>query len=230
MTRLACWIVGALVAACTAACGGGPDTGFLRLQQAGARVAYQSYNHDADDERSCLFSGAAGYKAPSSTNPAQVVQFLYQGDEYLPERPAGEPAWPSGSRRLLAGITTMAASGTTQPAGAEPLPTKTQPYGVGRYRLTQRWTSAGPWEEVGALIVEPYQNETRQHWFLFAGSSNPPGAKSVFREPGETNTNVSTQFEYLSAEVYSVDLAAFQASLGFSPITYRRVVLVENNF
>lgn len=225
MLRIASSFVFVLIAAC----GGGPDTGFLRLQEVGSRVGYQSYHISPSTDRWCLFPAATGYKAPSVTNPVQMIQFMYRGTEWLPDRPASEPAWPSGSRRLRATITVMAASGSTQPNGAEPPPTKSQPFGVGRYRLKQKPPGGTDLAEVGALLVEPYQGETRQHWFLFGGGASQ-GQKAPFTEPSEANQNVSTQFEYVSGDVYSVNLSTFQGTLGWSPIEYRRVVLVEDNF
>lgn len=224
------WIGLLIVAAtCVPGCGGA-DTGFLRLQQGGVRVGYSSHDPDASNDRWCMFPAPGGYNPPSASNPSQLVQFMYRGKEMLPALPAREPAWPGGSRRLEAAITEMVAGGSTQPSGAEPQPPKAQPYGVGRYRLEQRYGTSATYEEVGALIVEPYQGETRQHWFLFGGASNPTGPKAPYTEPDKNNTDVTTRFVYVSGEVYSVNLAAFQTSLTYNPITYRRVVLTENNF
>ena len=229
MLRILRWVGLVWALASVAACGGGADTGFLRLQQGGVRVGYSSWDLPAA-ERWCLFPLPPGYKSPSATNPAQQVQYLYLGPQWLPTLPGGEPAWPAGSRRLAGAVAEMAPAGSTRPSGAEPLPAKPQPVGVGRYRLRQIPPGMGGLEEVGALIVEPYQGETRQHWFLFGGPTNPPGPKAPYTEPSPTTSNVTTTFEYVSGDVYSVDLAAFQTSLGFTPVTYRRIVLTEDNF
>lgn len=184
--------------------GGGVDTGFLKMLNDGNQLVGYVNAEVSTASRWCLFSTNTAYAAPSSTHPNRKLTHIAGAvpfQSFPPQLPANCPnctAIPPGSRCVQASTTSTNPSGTTSPSGQ---PTNPQPIDPGQYELRQAGTL------VGKLIVEPFGNNTRQHWFTNGG----------YALPSPTNQSVITEFKLINPNVSNIPLS------GYAPgFAYRR--------